>query len=104
MDLRVNPSLARELAGLLGEPIPRDKLVYEEALIVAARTLSRAAAYEMTATTVVGVLGHDDIDAFRALVDTLAQDFCLQATPKLKMGSFSVRFSRVDGDGLGESA
>jgi hypothetical protein len=66
--------------------------------------LSCAADYEMTATTVVGVLGRDDIDAFRALVQKITEDFDLAATVKMKLGSFSVRFSHPPADGMGMSA
>ena len=95
----INPSLARELAEILSEPRVRDGLACDGPLLVAARLLSGAARYEMTATTVVGVLGRDDMDAFDSLVNTIAQDFGLEATVKLKVGSFSVRFSRPPADG-----
>jgi poly(3-hydroxybutyrate) depolymerase len=92
MEARVNPSLARELADILSGSSARQELASEGPLLVAARMLSRAADHEMTATTVVGVLGRDDVDAFRALVHNIAQEFGLEATVKLKEGSFSVRF------------
>jgi hypothetical protein len=94
MEARLNPFLARDLADILREPTPRDELVNEGPLIVAARMLSRAAESEMTATTVVGVLGCDDAHALRSLVQNIADEFGLEATIKLKVGSFSVRFSR----------
>jgi hypothetical protein len=95
----MNPTLARELADILREPTPQNKLVCEGPLLVAARTLSRAADFEMTATTVVGVLGRDDVDVFRALVHNIGQEFGLEAAVKLKASSFSVRFSRLPADG-----
>jgi hypothetical protein len=49
-------------------------------------------------------LGDDDIDAFRALVQEIAQDFDLEASVKLKPGSFSIRFSRAHADGRRMSA
>ena len=55
--------------------------------------LSSAAAHEMTATTVVGVLGGDDVDAFRALVAEISDEYGLEATLKLHQGSYSVRLS-----------
>ena len=56
--------------------------------------LSSAAAHQMTATTVVGVLGCDDVDAFRSLVADISEEYGLEATVKLQQGSYSVRFSR----------
>jgi len=100
MEARVNPSLARELADILSGSAPRNELASEGPLLVAARMLSHAADYEMTATTVVGVLGRDDVDAFRSLVHNIVQEFGLEATVKLKVGSFSVRFYRPEIDGV----
>ena len=99
MEARVNPALARELSDILSEHTLREELACEGPLLVAARMLSGAAEHEMTATTVVGVLGVDDLDAFRSLVHNIAQDFSLEATVKLKVGSFSVRFCRLHADG-----
>ena len=65
MEARVNPSLARELADILSGSTPRNELASEGPLLVAARMLSHAADYEMTATTVVGVLGRDDVDVLK---------------------------------------
>jgi hypothetical protein len=105
VEARLNPFLARDLADILREPTPRDQLDNEGPLLVAARMLSHAAEYEMTATTVVGVLGRDDVDEFRALVQDIADEFGLEATVQLKVGSFSVRFSRPpEANGHGVSA
>ena len=102
MEARLNPFLARDLADILREPTPRDTLVNEGPLLVAAHMLSHAAEYEMTATTVVGVLGRDDAHALRSLIQDIADEFGLAATIKLKVGSFSVRFSRpTDANGHG---
>ena len=98
MEARVNPSLARELADILSGSGADQELVCEGPLLVAARMLSHATDYEMTATTVVGVLGRDDVDALRSLVHTIVQEFGLEATVKLKVGSFSVRFYRPETD------
>src|SRR5437773_10456169 len=88
MEARVNPSLARELADILSGSTPRNELASEGPLLVAARMLSRAADHEMTVTTVVTVLGRDDLDAFRALVHDIAQEFGLEAKVKLKAARF----------------
>jgi hypothetical protein len=52
----------------------------------------------MTATTVVGVLGRDDLEAVRALVHDIADEYGLDATVTVKVGSFSVRFERFVSD------
>ncbi len=70
-------------------------LAAERPLGVAARMLSRAPLGLMQATTVVGVLGLDDLDAFRAWVDDLCQELELDATITLQTGSYSVRFARL---------
>jgi hypothetical protein len=56
--------------------------------------LSHAPAYEMTATTVVGALGRDDVEAFRALVRDIADEYGLDASVTVNVGPFSVRFRR----------
>jgi hypothetical protein len=43
---------------------------------------------------VVGVLGLDDVAELRALVGRLVQEFELDASVRIHVGSFSVRFSR----------
>jgi hypothetical protein len=103
VEARLNPSLARELEDIVCQTTPREDLASAGPLLVAARTLSSAAASEMTATTVVGMLGLDDLAAFRALVQEIVDDFDLEATVKLQLGSFSVRFSRPPADGTGLS-
>ena len=100
MEARVNASLARELADILSGSGADPELACEGPLLVAARMLSHAADYEMTATTVVGVLGHDDVDALRSLVHTIVQEFGLEATVKLNVGSYSVRLYRPETDGV----
>jgi DNA-binding NtrC family response regulator len=61
---------------------------------IPARMLSRAPHMLMTATTVVGVLGRDEPNAFRALVWDICDEYGLDAAIALEMGSFSVRFTR----------
>lgn len=63
-------------------------------LRVAAAMLSRARSDEMMATTVVGILGRDDVPAVEALVASIAQEFGLESSMRTRIGSFSVRFSR----------
>jgi hypothetical protein len=90
----MNPALVREIESLLQEPVT---LKSEKPLSVAASMLSTAAAHQMTATTVVGVLGHDDVDAFRTLVADIAAQYGLEATVRTRVGSYAVRFSRCSG-------
>ena len=56
--------------------------------------LSHAQSDEITATTVVGILGQDDVPAVEALVAAIAQEFGLESSMRTHVGSFSVRFSR----------
>lgn len=90
----MNPRPASQLHRILYEAHPRAELVNAKPLRVAARMLSRSSADEMTATTVVGALGPDGIDAFRGLVQAIADDYQLTATITFHVGSFSVRFDR----------
>ena len=90
----MNQSLADQFEEVLSEPARSGGLCCERALRVGARTLSRATRGEITATTVVGVLGADDLAPFRALVATIADEFDLDSRVRLHVGSFSVRFSR----------
>lgn len=100
----MNLSWMRELADILNVAPPPEELACTEQLLVAARMLNGGAADQMTATTVVGVLGGDDVDALRSLVDAIAQDFGLEASVRVRAGSFSVRFSRPNNYGAGSSA
>jgi hypothetical protein len=63
-------------------------------LLVAARTLSDSPEWSMTAITGVGVIDEDDVDDLRRLVQDIAEELGLDASVRLKTGSFSVRFSR----------
>ncbi len=72
----------------------RSGLQGESQLRVAASLLSRALPGDISATTVVGVLGRDDVDAFTALVARIEDEFDLNARVRLHVGSFSVRFTR----------
>jgi hypothetical protein len=84
--------LAHQFSDLLTEPAQR--LACEAQLRVAAGTLSRTAADQVTAATAVGALGADDVPAFEELVHEIADEFGLEARVRLNAGSFSVRFSR----------
>ena len=94
----MNPSLARDLEDILNKPTPDAELANESPLRVAASMLSRAPTHEMTATTVVGILGRDNVEAFIALVHDIADEYGLDATVTVKVGSFSVRFERFLSD------
>ena len=93
----MNPALQREIETIFQVPSASAKLKAAAPLEVASRMLSSAAAHAMTATTVVGVLGLDDADAFRSLVSDISEECGLDATVKIQQGSYSVRFSRPPG-------
>jgi hypothetical protein len=84
----------QQLHGILAPSQTRGELSGESPLCVAANMLSDAHVDEMSATTVVGVLGRDDENAFRALVTEIADELDLDARVRLHGGSFSVRFTR----------
>jgi hypothetical protein len=70
------------------------EMASESPLRVAAATLSWAPLDQVTATTVVGVLGQDDVPTFEKLVADIAAEFGLDSQIRLHIGSFSVRFRR----------
>jgi hypothetical protein len=77
----------------------------ESQLRIATATLANATSGEITATTVVGVLGRDDVDAFQALLSRISDEFGLDARLRINVGSYSVRFSRrAPADGSKTSA
>ncbi len=88
--------LARQLGEVIGTDRPGSytRLASESPLRVAAATLSGAQLDQVTATTVVGVLGQDDASAFEELVAEIAEEFGLESRIGMRVGSFSVRFSR----------
>src|ERR1700730_6289654 len=96
----MNTALAREIESIFQERPAPSRLKAAASLEVAARTLSAAATHEMTATTVVGVLGSDDQDAFRSQVSAIAEEYGLEARVRLQVGSYSVRFSRPPIDAI----
>jgi hypothetical protein len=91
---RVTQLLATQVNAVVAPHVRQPKLASEGPLRVAAGTLSGAVADEIGATTVVGVLGADDIPAFEALVAEVSDEFDVDAKVRLQVGSFSVRFSR----------
>jgi hypothetical protein len=88
--------LTRQLEEVVGTPQLGHStgLASESPLRVAAATLSWAPLDQVTATTVVGVLGQDDVPAFEKLVADIAAEFGLDTQIRLRVGSFSVRFRR----------
>jgi hypothetical protein len=89
--------LTEQLDEIVRTSANRPALECESQLRVAAAMLSQAAPDGITATTVVGVLGLDDLHAFTALVAEIANKDDLDARIRLHVGSFSVRFSRRTG-------
>jgi hypothetical protein len=90
----MNPALVREIETIFREPTAPAELKCARPLTVACEMLCAATAHQMTATTVVGVLGLDDVDAFCSLVTAISAEYGLEATVKLRVGSYSVRFCR----------
>ena len=76
------------------EPAKGVALAAEGPLRVAAATLAHAAANEIIATTSVGVIGADDRGEIQRLAAEIADEFDLDMTLRLSLGSYSVRFSR----------
>jgi hypothetical protein len=92
----MNPLLAYQREGIVETPRP-DRCVglgCAGALRVAAATLSRSRSELVTATTVVHLLGQDDVLAIEALVADIADEFGLDSGLRVHGSSFSVRFSR----------
>jgi hypothetical protein len=90
----MNTPLATQLHEVIAPSEPRPALRCESQLRVAASMLSHARPDVISATTVVGVLGHDDVPAFEALVSDIADEMALDARVRLYVGSFSVRLTR----------
>ena len=93
----MHPTLLRDIETMFQAPPTPAKLKAAAPLEIASRMLSSAAPHEMRATTVVGVLGRDDADAFRSLVADISEAYGLDSTVTLQQGSYSVRFSRPSG-------
>ena len=66
----------------------------EESLRVAAATLVHARSDDVSAVTVVGRIGQDDVHAIEALVASIADELGVVYRVRHYPTSFSVRFSR----------
>ena len=93
----MNQTFARELHDVPGTRTSNvcRGLGCEPQLRVAAATLSCSSPDQITATTVIGILGQDDEPDVDALVADIADEFGLEARIRVHVGSFSVRFSRA---------
>jgi hypothetical protein len=92
----VKDSLAQQIEEVLSGPDRLEGLARGGQLRVAAAALARAPSSEITATTVVGAIGLDDVRSIEALIDEICDEFALDASVRFGSGSFSVRFSRRD--------
>jgi hypothetical protein len=90
----VTQLLIGQLDDILDKPERLPALKSESQLRVAAAMLRNAGPGEISATTVVGVLGRDDLDVFIRLVAHIGDELDLDTRVRLHVGSFSVRFSR----------
>jgi hypothetical protein len=90
----VNQLLNRQISEAIGGDASPNGLACERSVRVAAATLGNAPRSDVSSTMVVGVLGPDDEDSFRQMVEAIAHENRLDATIKLRGGSFSVRFAR----------
>jgi hypothetical protein len=90
----MNTLLARQLQDVLADAAPTPRLRCERQLRVSAGTLLRARPSEIGATTSIGVLGRDDVEAFLALVADVAEEFGVEARATIRGTTYSVRFTR----------
>ena len=90
----MNTLLANQLGELVNAPSGARDVLYEHTMRVAAGTLRRSDPDEVSATTVVGVVGADDMAAFESLVYRIAEDSGVEPQIRLRGDVFSVRFSR----------
>jgi len=93
----MNKLLNQQLDELLTTSTSQANLKCEGALRVGAATLCRALPTEITATTVLCLTGGADADAFRSVVQDIADEFGLDATIRQQQeqqASCSVRFTR----------
>jgi hypothetical protein len=91
----MNTVLTKQLEEVLSVPAERTGLAFGGPLRVAAATLSNSNG-SINATTVVGVVGAEDIRSFEHVVAEIADEFHCDARIHLNVGSFSVRFTRQD--------
>jgi hypothetical protein len=82
-----------ELASILARPARHVAPKVEDALRVAAATLSHASVELITSTTVVVDIGADDLDALSHLVQEVAGAHDFDAEIKPHVGWCAVRFS-----------
>jgi hypothetical protein len=94
----MNQLLARQIAEAVSPSPERicSGLDCEAQLRVAAATLSDAPPGLITATTVVGILGQDDLASVELLVADIADEFGVASRIRVNVGTFSVRFSLID--------
>jgi hypothetical protein len=90
----MNDLLTQQLEEVLRHAAGSRGLACEGQLRAAAGTLSRAASADISATTVVGALGADDVSQFDALVASIADEYNLDVRVHHQVGAFSVRFTR----------
>jgi hypothetical protein len=67
---------------------------FERSVRAAAAALANSTGSMITTTTVVGVLGLDDLAAFRDVVDDTVDEYGVSASIELEPGWYAVRFSR----------
>ena len=89
----MNKLLNQQLDEVLTNSSLRARLNCEGALRVGAGTLCRAAAGEITATTVVCDVQGADLDSLESLVEDIADEYGLEASIQQRPGSYSVRFT-----------
>jgi hypothetical protein len=89
----VNNLLHQQLEALLANTPSRAALKFESALRVGAGTQCRGEWSQITATTVVCEVPPDEIEAFRSLVEEIAEEYGLDASIRQNPGSYSVRFT-----------
>ncbi len=92
----MNQLLARQIEEAVSASEVREcvGLGCEDSLRVAAATLVHARSDDISAVTVVGRIGQDDVCAIEALVADVADEFGVNYRIRKYPTSFSVRFSR----------
>ena len=90
----MNNLVPKQVEEVLLGPVSCVGLACGGPLRVAAGTLHRADTDEINATTVVGVVGTDNLVTFQKLVADIADEFDLSARVRVDGGLFAVRFSR----------
>jgi hypothetical protein len=75
-------------------PATWDDLACVRPLRIAAATLRHASRGDISATTVVSVVGADELPAFCASVAAIGAEYDLDVRVRARLGSYAVRFSR----------